>query len=124
MDEVVIAVDPGRQKCGIAVAKRDSVLIKQVVETAGLAEVISEFADRFAVKTIVVGDRTSHNAAIKIIKSAVGDGRKLNIELIDEHRSTDEARGRYWLDNPPRGLARLWPVTMRVPPVPVDNYVA
>ena len=46
------------------------------------------------------------------------------IEVVDEYRTTDEARKLYWKIHPPRGLWRLVPTTMRVPPVPVDDLVA
>ena len=34
------------------------------------------------------------------------------------------AKGEYWKANPPNGWRRLIPVTMQVPPVPVDDFVA
>ncbi|MBP2654190.1 MAG: Holliday junction resolvase YqgF [Firmicutes bacterium] len=124
MNDEIIAVDPGRQKCGVAVVGRGGVVVKMVVETVSLGGVVSELAEQYKIRTVVVGNRTSHNAAVKIIEGVEINGGPPTIELVDEHRSTDEARGRYWIDHPPRGLARLWPVTLRVPPVPVDDYVA
>jgi len=124
MHEVVIAVDPGRQKCGIAVADRNGMLMKRVIETTCLTEVIQELLPRFSAGTILVGDRTSHHAAVSTIRAALPKEPSISIQLVDEHKSTEEARRRYWVDHPPRGLARLWPVSLRVPPVPVDDYVA
>ena len=46
-------------------------------------------------------------------------------EQIDEMCLADvELLFDYWREHPPRGLMRLIPVTMQVPPVPVDDYVA
>jgi hypothetical protein len=42
----------------------------------------------------------------------------------DEYRTTELAKGEYWKANPPKGWRRLIPVTMQVPPVPVDDFVA
>ena len=44
--------------------------------------------------------------------------------MVDEYNTTQLAKGEYWKANPPRGLKKLIPITMQVPPVPVDDYVA
>lgn len=125
MAEVVIAVDPGRDKCGVAVvARAGKVLHKSVVAAGRLAETVRELAVGYGISTVVVGDRTGRREAMAALTALAPDGRALDVRAVDEHRSTDEARARYWRDNPPRGLGRLVPVTLRVPPVPVDDYVA
>ena len=48
----------------------------------------------------------------------------LCIEVVDEYRTTDLAKKAYWKAKPPRGWRRLLPVTMQVPPEPVDDFVA
>lgn len=125
MPDVVIAVDPGRDKCGVAVVERGGrVLDKKVIETARLAEVVEALARSRGITTVVLGDRTSHHAAARRLAAITVDGGQLIIALVDEHRSSDEARGRYWRDNPPRGLARLVPLGLQTPAAPVDDYVA
>jgi RNase H-fold protein (predicted Holliday junction resolvase) len=125
MDDVVIAVDPGREKCGLAVVGRTGkIFTKAVVATGRMPEVVAELAARHRIATVVLGNRTGSRAAAAAL-SGVGTAEKpLAVRTMDEHLSTDQARARYWRDNPPRGLARLVPVTLRVPPVPVDDYVA
>jgi RNase H-fold protein (predicted Holliday junction resolvase) len=121
----VIAVDPGREKCGIAVVtSRQGVLRQQVISTVKLAETAAELAENYRTNTVVIGNRTSSRSAIAILQQVRVNDAKLNIIPVDEHHSTEEARKRYWGQNPPRGLARIIPVTMRVPPVPVDDFVA
>ncbi|SDF72584.1 Holliday junction resolvase RuvX [Sporolituus thermophilus] len=125
MADMVIAVDPGRDKCGIAAVSRDrGVLYKAVVPTAALAGKVAKLAHDYGAAAVVVGDRTTGSAAVKELSALIIDGRPLMIATVDEHRSTDEARRRYWQENPPRGLRRLIPTTMQVPPAPVDDYVA
>ncbi|MDR3591821.1 MAG: pre-16S rRNA-processing nuclease YqgF [Negativicutes bacterium] len=125
MIDTVIAIDPGREKCGVAVVgKRDGLLWKQVIATPRLATVVEELARTREICTVVIGDRTAHQSAVKALAEVRINDRPLSVHPVDEHRSSDEARGRYWLDNPPRGVMRLVPVTMRTPPVPVDDYVA
>ena len=44
--------------------------------------------------------------------------------VVDEYRTTEMAKKEYWKVNPPRGLKKLIPLGMQVPPVPVDDFVA
>jgi RNase H-fold protein (predicted Holliday junction resolvase) len=46
------------------------------------------------------------------------------ITLVDERNSTLEARDRYWLMFPPKGLQKLIPQGMRLPDRPIDDIVA
>jgi RNase H-fold protein (predicted Holliday junction resolvase) len=125
MIDTVIAIDPGRGKCGLAVVnKNDGVLWKKVVAVAELPSWVEELMRSHAADTVVVGDRTAHQAVLKALEPLTVDGHPLCVHTVDEHHSSEEARGRYWRENPPRGIMRLIPVTMRTPPVPVDDFVA
>ncbi len=125
MLELIIAIDPGREKCGIAVVhKHDGALSKNVINTAELANIVQELATSHNINTVVIGDRTASRSAQKTLSQISANGQPLTIIPVDEHHSTDNARQRYWRDNPPRGFKRLIPVTMQVPPIPVDDYVA
>ncbi|MCX7780718.1 MAG: pre-16S rRNA-processing nuclease YqgF [Negativicutes bacterium] len=123
---MIIAIDPGREKCGVAVVHRiRGAVRREIVKTSELVQKAAFLAAEFGLTTIVLGNRTSSGAALRElahIKTPSGAG--VNLVLIDEHRSSDQARSRYWRENPPRGLKRLIPTTMQVPPVPVDDYVA
>ena len=46
------------------------------------------------------------------------------VEIVDEYRTTDDARRVYWKAHPPTGWRRFLPTGMQVPPVPVDDFVA
>lgn len=125
MEEMVIAVDPGREKCGIAIVhSTQGARYQKVIETLALTEKIANLAIAYSVYTVVLGNKTSSRAALEALNTIIINGHKLNIVTVDEHLSTDEARKRYWQANPPKGLKRLIPVTLQVPPVPVDDYVA
>ncbi|MDD4599676.1 MAG: pre-16S rRNA-processing nuclease YqgF [Negativicutes bacterium] len=122
---MVIAVDPGREKCGVAVVRQtQEVLYKSVVETARLTEIITKLAQEYSTLTVILGNRTTSRENKKILEKISINNQQLVVKLVDEHRSTDAARVRYWQENPPRGLKRFIPITMQVPPVPVDDYVA
>lgn len=125
MDQMIIAIDPGREKCGIAVVHPENgVLLQKVINTAQLRNVILELIIEYNTRHIIMGDGTSSKEAKCTLEQINIEGQSITVILIDEHHSTDQARQLYWKKNPPRGLMRLIPVTMRVPPEPVDDYVA
>lgn len=121
----VLAIDPGREKCGIAIVhKVNGLEYKTIIETNKLAEVVNSLIQSYNVPTIVMGDGTTSLTAQAALSRLKINGEPISIIKINEYRSTDEARRRYWADNPPKGLWRLIPTTMQTPPVPVDDYVA
>ncbi|WP_371372151.1 pre-16S rRNA-processing nuclease YqgF [Sporomusa aerivorans] len=120
-----MSVDPGREKCGIAVVHRSrGILYKSIVETAELLAAATALVVKYSLTTAVVGDSTSSRSAQSKLSTIEVKGQKMTVIPVNEYRSTDQARNRYWADHPPKGLFRLIPITMRVPPVPVDDYAA
>ena len=122
MDRPVLAVDPGTEKCGVAVASEQAgARHLAIVGTAELGATAAALVHEHDVRVIVVGDRTGARAAAETLSAACPGAE---IVFVDEHMSTLRARERYFRDNPPRGLARLLPRGLRVPPEPHDQYVA
>lgn len=118
----IIAIDPGREKCGWAIlSERGEVLCHAVAARDQLVQLLQEKQQAFAIKMIVLGNGTGSAALKQELKSALPE---LTIELIDEYKTTEQARGRYWQENPPTGWRRLFPIGLQVPPEPVDDYVA
>lgn len=118
---IVLAVDPGRDKCGVAVVGEDgAVHFQGVVAAVVVAEFAARLVQEHAVDHVVVGDRTAARNVARALREQVA----IRPELVDEHRSTEEGRRRYFRDNPPRGWRRLLPVTLQTPPRPYDDYVA
>lgn len=125
MNQIIIAIDPGREKCGIAVVhQQQGVLSQQVIQTAQLKLVVQQLIVDHNVNVIVMGDGTSSKQAKQALESMIIANQSLTITLVDERHSTDQARCLYWRKHPPQGFMRLIPVTMQVPPNPVDDYVA
>ena len=117
-----MAVDPGRDKCGMAVLDgQGEVLWRQVIETSALEEIARARAEEFLPACLILGNGTTSKAAEGRLKSALP---KMTVKVVDEYRTTDEARKLYWQVNPPRGWRKFLPVTMQVPPEPVDDLVA
>lgn len=118
----VIAVDPGREKCGIAVMKNDGNLFYQnVIQTETLAAEVARLCQAYEPAVLVIGNGTTSRQAQAAIKAAVPE---LDVVAVDEYRTTDAARIRYWQMHPPEGWRRFLPTGLQVPPVPVDDYVA
>ncbi len=118
----VLAVDPGRDKCGIAVLAADGrILHKGIVSAARLAEEVAHLLDEHHPDRLLLGDRT---AAEEVRRGLSQAGCPLEPQLVDEHRSSEQGRRRYFRDNPPRGWRRLLPIGLQTPPRPYDDYVA
>jgi hypothetical protein len=120
--EAILAIDPGTEKIGLAVLDSNRhILAKQVLPLSAAKETILAMVNRYGIKTAVLGDRTGADNLIKEIRQAFPS---LIISLVNEYRSTEEGRKRYWIDNRPRGWRRFWPTTLMSPPVPYDDYAA
>ena len=116
---IVLAIDPGRDKCGIAVlSPQGDVLLHEIVPTGALETRVSELAAEYAPR-IIMGDGTTRAAAKARIEAQVGA-----VTLVDEYRTTEEGRRLYWAENPPRGWRRLVPRGLLTPAVPVDDFAA
>ena len=112
MSGAVLAVDPGREKCGVAVLAADgTVLLQEVVPTAQLAATAARLIHTYA-PTVIMGNGTTSAAA------------RARIEELGTEVTLDTAKAAYWTAHPPRGWRRLMPRGMLVPPVPVDDFVA
>ena len=118
----VAAVDPGREKCGVAIVDENGRALEQaVVATVRLADELALRVKRYRPEQIVLGNGTTSRAAEEKIRAAFPD---LPVKIVDEYRTTDDAKIAYWKAHPPTGWRRFLPTSMQVPPVPVDDFVA
>ena len=119
MSGPVLAIDPGREKGGVAVLATDGrILVQEVVVTAELDAVVGALIAAYT-PIVIMGNGTT-SAAAKARVEALG----YEVILVDEYRTTDAAKRAYWEAHPPRGWRRLVPRGMLVPPVPVDDFVS
>lgn len=120
---MLLGFDPGRDKCGVAVMSRDRQLYDhQVVESTRAIAAIAELQQKYPIEAVVMGNQTTSKQWQIQLKNHLGD--RIPIHPVDERYSTLEARDRYWQMYPPRGLQRLIPQGMRLPPRPIDDIVA
>lgn len=118
---MVMAVDPGRLKCGIAVGRRGVILARTVVATDRVTEVVDAWVEEFGVQRVLLGEGTGSATVRGALRGLAG---RVRIERVAETGSTLEARRRYFRDHPPRGWRRLLPLSLQVPPEAYDDYVA
>ena len=118
---IIAALDPGRDKCGFAVLNDDGkILCQRVIGTENLMTEVNAAKADYGFSRLLIGNgTTSREAQGKLAQIAA-----LEVIVRDEYRTTELAKKEYWKANPPKGWRRLIPVTMQVPPVPVDDFVA
>jgi len=122
--DYIAAIDPGREKCGVALMTCEGAVVeRQVVARQEALAHLERWVERYPVTTVVLGDRTGSRSFAKEIEAS-GLSQRVKVCFVDEHLSTLAARERYFKEHPPRGWRRLLPRSLQVPPVPVDDYVA
>lgn len=119
MKKAIIAIDPGKDKCGVACGNENTVFEHKTVLTCELYDTIFNITERYDVDIVVCGNSTHASDILDLIKPL-----EIKTALVDETNSTYEARKLYFADNPPRFLKKLIPITMQYPPVPIDDYAA
>jgi len=98
MSRPVLAIDPGREKCGIAVLAADGrVLVQEVAATAELDAVVGPLIRAYE-PTVIMGNGTTSAAAKERVETL-----GCAVTLVDEYRTTDAAKAAYWEAHPPRG---------------------
>jgi len=118
----ILAIDPGKKKCGLAVMEPSGqVKIKRVVDRAKVIEDISAQTLAFDITEIVIGNTAFGKQLIQELSTAK---KEITIHFVSEKNSSLEARQRYWQDNPPKGFWKFVPTTLRLPPRPIDDYAA
>ena len=119
---MILGFDPGRDKCGVAVADEDlTVHYHQVIESDHAIATIKQLAPKFSLNLIVMGNLTTAKTWYQKLAS---NFEQIPIVMVDENNSTLEARDRYWQIYPPKGLRKFIPHTLRIPPRPIDDIVA
>jgi hypothetical protein len=130
------AIDPGREKFGVALGTPEKLDFAAIMPRAELNTALDclksgncaslgawategNNTDAGAFELIFIGDGTSHGEYVKLMNA-----KNIEYKIIAERMTTLEARGLYWTLHPPTGLARLIPLSLRVPPRPIDDFAA
>ena len=117
---MILAIDPGKVKCGIAIVDGNcQVIDKKVIFRKKIREMVFKFIKKYVITKLVLGNGTTSS---KLKKELIG--LKLEIKVIDERNSTLEAEKLYWQENPPQGWRKLIPISLQKVPRAVDDYAA
>jgi RNase H-fold protein (predicted Holliday junction resolvase) len=111
------ALDPGRSKCGLALAQAGQVTAA-VLPPAAALEQLGRWHGQ-GLQRVLLGNGTGSGSWRRQLQQL-----GLELELVDERGTTLAARERYWQLEPPRGWRRLLPAGLRPPPRDLDDVVA
>ncbi len=118
----VIAIDPGREKCGVAVVdQRGKIIAHHIVAPAKVVDIAAQLLKTHQAELFVLGDATASRQTQDALSKAFPN---TPIVSVIETNSTLEAREVYWRENPPRGWRKIVPLSLQVPPVPIDDFAA
>jgi RNase H-fold protein (predicted Holliday junction resolvase) len=115
---MMLAIDPGKEKCGLALFNKEGELVEQTIVKR---HDLFRFIAHYQATTLVIGD-TANGRAINEELQRHHPSQK--IVLFPEYNTTRQAKAAYWQAHPRRGLWRLIPTSLRTVPVPVDDYAA
>ena len=115
----MIAIDPGRTKCGIALVRRDGGVVRRaVVPTGELVATVVAWRSELAA-AVVMGRGTASRPLLAALRAA-----GIEPVLVAEQATSLRARERYFREHPPRGWRRWLPRGLLLPPEPWDDYAA
>ena len=122
MTKLYLGIDPGRSKTGLALVDGAGKIVKlHIAESQNIDNEIVEFIKNSCPVQVVLGNGTNSRNIGESVKRVLND---VMVTVVEEAHSTEEARTLYWQENPPKGLKKLIPLGMLVPPVPLDAYAA
>ncbi len=122
MTKLYLGIDPGRSKTGLALVDGAGEIVKlHIAESQNIDNEIVEFIKNSCPVQIVLGNGTNSRNIGEAVKRVLPD---VMVAVVEESYSTEEARTLYWQENPTKGLKKLIPLGLLIPPVPLDAYAA
>ena len=122
MNKLYLGIDPGRSKTGLALVDGAGKILKlHIADSQNIDNEIVEFIQKSCPVQIVLGNGTNSSNIGEAVQKVLPN---VEIAVVEEAHSTEEARTLYWQENPPQGWRKLVPLGMLVPDVPLDAYAA
>jgi RNase H-fold protein (predicted Holliday junction resolvase) len=120
----ILAIDPGTEKCGVAMIAQDmSIIERRILSPSQLEHWVRRKVSERPDCVVVLGEGTGRSAIKRLLGDVLQElGKKA--ESISEKDTSQLARVLYFELNPPRGWKRLLPVGLRIPPEPYDDLAA
>ena len=133
MSLIVLSIDPGRSKCGIAIVTgaintnlQPKAIHREIIATERLIARVLQLLKEYTFTIVLLGDGTQSAPLFKALREvlALREELGITIELVPEAFTSQRARVRLQKESLPRGIARFVPAGMRTLPKPYDDYVA
>ena len=121
----VIALDPGRSKCGLLLAdtSTNTVLQGMVIQSSQVLDQLRAWMEDDQEETAQIAELVIGDGTISMIWQQQLP-TSLKVHVVDETGTTLRARERYWQLWPARGWQRLLPSGLRLPPGDLDAIAA
>lgn len=116
----ILAVDPGRRKCGLAVVNAEGIAFREVVPCEEFPELVKSLYEKYQPTDVLLGDSTGSKEILAVISEQLG----FEATVVDERHTTEQAKFRYFKEFPPRGLWKLVPLGLQTPPTCYDDFAA
>ncbi|MCX7667321.1 MAG: hypothetical protein N2Z84_00105 [Atribacterota bacterium] len=115
-----LAIDPGKEKVGMAVLSEEGkIKWMGIVNVVNLRQEIQMLQSKFSFQKVVLGASTGKDRVVEIL-------RELNLEvmLVDERYSSEEARKLYFKERFPSFWKKILPLSFLSPSRPYDDWQA
>ena len=90
---VVLAIDPGSEKCGIAVvAELGGIEFRSIVATRDLSATVRDLIEQYRPRRLLCGRGTGSKPIVRALQAAALD---IPLTLVDEAYTSEAARARY-----------------------------
>lgn len=121
MKIMILAIDPGSDKCGLAVLDYNKyVHYRGIIATPTIETYLQDLLNKLSIESIIIGDGT-HSAELK---EKFENQFAREVTTVDESHTTEEAEKRYRAENYGLVLKILSTIVSWKPGKPVDDYVA
>ena len=125
-ERTVLAIDPGRKKCGMALVRRRAdgqteVLWRAIVPPDQVVAQSNVLAEEHGFSMCLVGSGTTSESMVSALREA---WPHLGVVVVNERESTLEARELYWQTIGRKGWRRFLPASLQVPPEDHADFAA
>jgi len=119
-EEVILSIDPGKEKVGVAVLSlQGEVLFHGILPEGEIEREINILREKYGPFQVVVGSSTGREKIMEILEKM-----NLAFTMVDERHSSEEARKLYFQAHPPRRWKKIVPLSFLYPDGAFDDWQA
>ena len=123
---VVMGIDPGTAKCGIAVVSTiKGTILRKVVPTSEIGPTVLDLFGQFAPDVTAIGNGTHSAAIINTVEISLSSlNADATLVIVEESHTSEAARKQAIIEEKPVGLRKFLPRALRSPIAAYDDIVA